>query len=88
MIPQPVYAQIPTAPTEVPIATLRVKVPHRVQQVFSHFPGIQKGSLIYVDLNAYGWYTGSAGMVTHNRGHKGLRRTARGLEDGLGKTSI
>ncbi len=88
MIPQPVYIQTPTAPAAVPIATLRVQVRHRVRETFSHLPGFAKGSLIYFDLNAYGWYTGNAGMVTHNRGRKGLRRTARGVEDGKGQQQI
>lgn len=88
MIPLPTFPTTPTPPAPVPAATLRVRVPHRVRALFGHVPGVSVGSLIYSDLNAYAWYDGSSGLVTHNRGRKGLRRTARGLEDGLGKISI
>lgn len=76
------------APEPAPMLPLRVRVPHRVRVLFQHVPGVMVGSLLYFDLNSYAWYDGSSGLVTHNRGRKGLRRTARGLEDGLGKTSI
>ncbi|MCS6783392.1 MAG: hypothetical protein RML14_01520 [Meiothermus sp.] len=76
------------APPPAPIAPLVVRVPHRVKTLFSHLPGVQVGSLLYFDLNGYAWYDGSSGLITHNRGRKGLRRTARGLEDGLGKTAL
>lgn len=76
------------APNPAPMLPLRVRVPHRVRGLFWHIPGVSVGSLVYFDLNGYAWYDGSSGLVTHNRGRKGLRRTARGLEDGLGKISI
>lgn len=86
---------IPTAQTRIfilpkpaPMLPMRVLVRHRVRRLFGHLPGVSIGSLIYLDLNGYAWYDGSSGMVTHNRGRKGLRRTMRGLEDGLAKTSI
>jgi hypothetical protein len=68
--------------------TLVVRVNHKVRHLYQHLPGVEVGSLVYLDLNGYAWYNGSSGMVTHNRGRKGLRRTARGLEDGLGKTAL
>lgn len=76
------------APNPAPIVPLRVRLRHRIRSLFQHVPGVTVGSLIYSDLNGYGWYDGSTGMVTLNRGRKGLRRTMRGVEDGLGKTSI
>lgn len=88
MAPQPVYQYPSTVPAPVSIALLKVRVVHQIRQLFNHLPGIAKGSLVYSDLNAYGWYTGSTGLVTLNRGRKGLRRTGRGIEDGLGKTSV
>jgi len=88
MIPLPTYPTTPTAPAPAAIPPLRVKVRHQVKQVFRHFPGVERGSLIYLDLNGYGWYAGSAGLLTLNRNHKGLRRTTRGVEDGLGKISV
>ncbi len=88
MIPLPVYSTLPTAPAPVVIPPLRVRVRHQVKQVFQHFPGVERGSLVYLDLNGYAWYSGSAGLLTLNRNRKGLRRTTRGLEDGLGKTSV
>lgn len=47
------------------------------------------GRVSYSDLYGFLWYVGrNAGFTTYNRNHKGLRRTTRGLEDGLGKTSV
>ncbi|KZK16710.1 hypothetical protein [Meiothermus taiwanensis] len=82
MTPLPTYPTTPTPPAPAPVPALRVKVRHRVRQVFGHFPGVERGSLIYLDLNGYGWYVGSAGYLTLNRGHKGICRTFRGAEDG------
>lgn len=76
------------APNPAVVLPLKVRVPHRVRTLFQHLPGVSLGSLIYTDINGYAWYDGSSGMVTMNRGRKGLRRTMRGVEDGLGKTSI
>jgi len=74
------------APNPTPILALVVGISPEAKAVFSHLPGIEKGSLIYSDINAYGWYSGKLGYVTTNRGRKGMRRTRRGYEDGLGTT--
>jgi len=42
----------------------------------------------YTDLYAFLWYAGKSGLLTLNRNRKGLRRTTRGIEDGLGKISV
>ncbi|GEM83894.1 MAG: hypothetical protein KatS3mg072_1120 [Meiothermus sp.] len=87
MIPLPVWPTAPTVPASNAISQLVVRTRHNIRHIYSHVPGVSKGSVVYFDLNGYGWYDGSSGMITHNRGRKGLRRTARGIEDGLGKTS-
>lgn len=53
----------------------------------SHVAGSGSGSRgSYPDLNAFFWYTPGGGWATANRGHKGLARTARGIEDGRSST--
>ena len=44
--------------------------------------------VFYTDLYAFLWYSGKSGLLTLNRNRKGLRRTTRGVEDGLGKVSV
>jgi hypothetical protein len=39
-------------------------------------------SVVFSDLHGLAAYKASVGLVTANRGRKGLRRTARGGEDG------
>jgi hypothetical protein len=39
-------------------------------------------SVVWSDLHGLSAYAGASGTVTANRGRKGLRRTARGGEDG------
>lgn len=70
-------------PVAAPVPPLQIHVAHRVSNLYSHLPGVARGSLIYTDLAGRGWYRGYS-MVTQNRGHKGLRRTHRGVEDGVG----
>jgi hypothetical protein len=43
---------------------------------------ISGSSAVYSDLHGLSAYAGASGTTTANRGRKGLRRTARGGEDG------
>jgi hypothetical protein len=40
----------------------------------------------YTDLNGLAAYNPALGIQTRNRGRKGIKRTARGIEDGTGRT--
>jgi hypothetical protein len=81
MTPLPVYPTTPTAPAPVAMPPLRVRVRHQVKQVFKHFPGVERGSLVYLNLNGYGWYAGSAGFETRPGPGAKIGRYLRGLED-------
>lgn len=81
MIPLPTFPTTPTPPAPVPVAPLRVRVPHRVRAVFGHVPGVSVGSLIYADLNAYAWYAGSGGFETRPGPGISINRYLRGIED-------
>lgn len=48
-------------------------------------PAPFRGSVGYDYIYAWG-YLADSGWLTLNRGRKGLRRTGRGIEDGLGTT--
>ena len=68
-------------PNPAPIPALVIKTRHVIRVVYSHLPGISKGSLIYSDLNGYGWYDGSAGFETRPGPGISINRYMRGLED-------
>ncbi|GIW25789.1 hypothetical protein [Meiothermus sp.] len=65
----------------MPVVPLRVRVPHRVLRLFRHVAGIEVGSLIYLDLNAYAWYDGSAGFETRPGPGISINRYLKGVED-------
>lgn len=89
MIP-PTFEAVPSlAVIGQPCGLLEARVARPASRSFNHFFGQVAGNTArYGDIGAFAWYASRAGMFTANRGRKGLRRTARGLEDGLGKTSI
>lgn len=86
MIPTSWHVGPVVAPPAQPITPLRVRTREHLQQLFSHLPGITVGTLVYSYLTAYGWFVGTV-FVTYNRCRKGLRRTARGIEDGPSTTT-
>ncbi len=89
---------IPTASTRARIAPLARPLvplelatdPPTTNQWWTLHGGASAGGgrVSYSDLYGFLWYVGKNGFTTYNRNRKGLRRTVRGLEDGLGKTSI
>lgn len=86
MIPNPVDAANLLEPPIIPLPALQVDCFPNPRVLHSHFPQrASLGSILYLDLYAYAWYTGG-GYLTLNRGRKGLRRTSHGVEDGLGST--
>jgi hypothetical protein len=55
----------------------------RVKTIFGPVAALQ-GSIVYPDAFAYG-FVSNPGLLTLNRGRKGLRRTLRGVEDSNGR---
>jgi hypothetical protein len=82
----PVLSLEPVAlPNPAPISPLEVGItPSARAQPLVILAGssINGSSAVYSDLHGLSAYAGAGGTVTANRGRKGLRRTARGGEDG------
>ncbi len=85
MNPKPVNLESFTLATPSPTTPLEVGItPSARGQALEILPGSSIGgsSAVWTDLHGLSAYAGAAGMTTANRGRKGLRRTARGSEDG------
>jgi hypothetical protein len=82
----PVLSLEPFAlPTPAPITPLEVNITPSARGqpvVILLGSSINSSSVMYSDLHGLSAYAGAGGMQTVNRGRKGRRRTARGVEDG------
>lgn len=77
-------------PVPGPVAHLELAITPSARGVaLVILPGssIQGSSAMYSDLNGLSAYAAAGGIVTANRGRKGLRRTSRGSEDGAQRQS-
>jgi hypothetical protein len=75
----------PTPPNAVPLGgNLEVSITPAASGSSSILAGssVAGSSVVFSDLHGLAAYKASVGLVTANRGRKGLRRTARGGEDG------
>jgi hypothetical protein len=66
----------------VPLLEANITPSARVAEVILEGSNINRRAVMYSDLNGLSAYAGAGGIVTANRGRKGLRRTSRGGEDG------
>lgn len=75
----------PTADGLMPLVVAAVVQPDTSGDIrgIAGVPAPFRGSVGYGYVYAWGYLAG-AGWLTLNRGRKGLRRTLRGVEDGLG----
>lgn len=79
----------PVARPLMPVLEVGIDPPSTSQWWTLHGGASATGAgVTYTELYAFLWYVGKTGLITLNRNRKGLRRTTRGVEDGLGKTSI
>ncbi len=85
MIPNAVTLEPFVLPTPAPIVPFEVGITPSARGVpLVILTGVSIGgsSATYSDLNGLSAYAGAGGIVTANRGRKGMRRTSRGSEDG------
>ena len=84
-MPDPLPATIMPAQVATGVFPLLVKAVFDIEngkiKGDSGVPVPTKGSIVYGYVFSFG-YLIQAGMITANRGRKGLRRTSRGGEDG------
>ena len=79
----------PVARPLMPALEVGVDPPSTSQWWTLHGGASASGARVtYTDLYAFLWYSGKSGLLTLNRDRKGLRRTTRGVEDGLGKICV
>jgi hypothetical protein len=84
MIPALAFST-PTLPDPAPLnGNLEVGITPAASGSSSILAGSSVGgsSAVFSDLHGLAAYKASVGLITANRGRKGLRRTARGGEDG------